>query len=121
MIVLSPRKVLRYILEKPSAEYLGGNMAATTPRLLAKEFREIANHNHSVQKPVVHISLSPSPTEELPDRIVLDLVQAYMEKIGFSDCQWILVTNIQILKQNLDYHAHTSTLWLIELDRLIIR
>lgn len=83
--------VLRYIFEKPSAEYLGGNMAATIPRLLAKEFREIANHNHSVQKPVVHISLSPSPTEELPDRIVLDLVQAYMEKIGFSDCQWILV------------------------------
>lgn len=83
--------VLRYIFEKPSAEYLGGNMAATTPRLLAREFREIANHNHSVQKPVVHISLSPSPTEELPDFKALDLAQAYMEKIGFSDCQWIVV------------------------------
>lgn len=83
--------VLRYIFEKPSAEYLGGNMAATTPRLLAHEFREIANHNHSVQKPVVHISLSPSPTEKLPDFKALDLAQAYMEKIGFSDCQWILV------------------------------
>jgi hypothetical protein len=83
--------VLGYIFEKPSAEYLGGNMAANTPRLLAHEFREIANHNHSVQKPVVHISLSPSPTEELPDFKALDLAQAYMEKIGFSDCQWILV------------------------------
>jgi hypothetical protein len=83
--------VLRYIFEKPEAQYIGGNMAAVTPRLLAREFRAIAHHNHSVQRPVAHISLSPSPMEELSDALALDFATAYMEKIGFADCQWVLV------------------------------
>jgi hypothetical protein len=83
--------VLRYIFEKPEAQYIGGNMAAVTPRLLAREFRAIAHHNHSVQRPVAHISLSPSPKEELSDALALNFAAAYMEKIGFADCQWVLV------------------------------
>ena len=83
--------VLRYIFEKPEAQYIGGNMAAVTPRLLAREFRAIAHHNHSVQRPVAHISLSPSPMDELSDALALDFAAAYMEKIGFADCQWVLV------------------------------
>ncbi len=83
--------VLRYIFEKPEAQYIGGNMAGVAPRALAREFRAIASHNHSVQRPVAHISLSPSPQEELSDGKALDFAAAYMEKIGFADCQWVLV------------------------------
>ena len=91
--------VLRYIFEKPEAQYIGGNMANVAPRALAREFRAIASHNHSVQRPVAHISLSPSPMDELSDGKALNFATAYMEKIGFADCQWVLVK-----------HADTETL-----------
>jgi hypothetical protein len=35
-----------------------------------------------VKRPVAHISLSPSPEEELSDLKALDFAAAYMEKIG---------------------------------------
>jgi hypothetical protein len=83
--------VLRYVFEKPKAQYIGGNMVSSTPRALASEFRACASNNRRVQRPVAHISLSPSPEEELSDALALDLVIAYMDKIGFAECQWVLV------------------------------
>ena len=83
--------VLRYVFEKPFAQYIGGNMSSSTPRALACEFRACANHNHRVQRPVAHISLSPSPDEELSDAQALDFAMAYMDKIGFAECQWVMV------------------------------
>jgi hypothetical protein len=74
--------VLRYVFEKPEAQYIGGNMVSSTPKALACEFRAIANHNSRVQRPVAHISLSPSPEEELSDAQALDFAIAYMDKIG---------------------------------------
>ena len=83
--------VLRYVFEKPEAKRVGGNMVGQTPRALAREFREIASHNRRVQRPVAHISLSPSPNEELSDLKALDFAIAYMDKIGFAECQWVMV------------------------------
>jgi hypothetical protein len=85
------RGVLNYVMEKLGAECIGGNMSATTPKGLAQEFRAIASHNQRVKRPVAHISLSPSPSEELSDSLALDFVHAYMDKIGLRNCQWILV------------------------------
>jgi len=83
--------VLRYVFKKPEAKRIGGNMVGQTPRALAKEFRAIANHNRRVERPVAHISLSPSPLDELSDSKALDFAIAYMDKIGFSNCQWVIV------------------------------
>jgi hypothetical protein len=83
--------VLRYVFEKPFAQYIGGNMSSSTPRALACEFRACASHNRRVQRPVAHISLSPSPEEELSDLKALDFAMAYLDKIGFADCQWVMV------------------------------
>jgi hypothetical protein len=83
--------VLRYVFEKPEAQYIGGNMVSSTPKSLACEFRAIASHNRRVQRPVAHISLSPSPEEELSDLKALDFAMTYLDKIGFGDCQWVLV------------------------------
>jgi len=83
--------VLGYVFEKPEAQYIGGNMSSSTPRALASEFRAIASHNRRVQRPVAHISLSPSPEEELSDAIALNFAIAYMDRIGFAECQWVLV------------------------------
>jgi len=85
------RGVLNYVMQKPGAECIGGNMCATTPKGLAQEFRAIASHNQRVKRPVAHISLSPSPFEELSDSLALDFACAYMDKIGFRNCQWVLV------------------------------
>jgi hypothetical protein len=83
--------VLRYVFEKPEAQCIGGNMVSQTPSSLAREFRAIASHNRRVQRPVAHISLSPSPNEELSDLKALDFAVAYLDKIGLGDCQWVLV------------------------------
>jgi hypothetical protein len=83
--------VLRYVFEKPSAQYIGGNMSSETPRALASEFRACASYNRRVQRPVAHISLSPSPDEELSDAQAFDFAMAYMDKIGFAECQWVMV------------------------------
>ncbi|HEY9796726.1 MAG TPA: relaxase/mobilization nuclease domain-containing protein [Leptolyngbyaceae cyanobacterium] len=83
--------VLRYVFEKPFAQYIGGNMTNSTPRALASEFRAIASHNHRVKRPVAHISLSPSPEEELSELKALDFAMAYLDKIGVADCQWVMV------------------------------
>jgi hypothetical protein len=83
--------VLRYVFSKPEAKRVGGNMVGQTPRALAREFRAIANHNRRVKRPVAHISLSPSPLDELSDSKTLDFAIAYMDKIGFSNCQWVIV------------------------------
>ena len=83
--------VLRYVFDKPEAHYIGGNMASRIPDALAREFRTVANCNHRVKKAVVHISLSPSPNEQLSDSRALELAERYIEKIGFQECQWVLV------------------------------
>jgi hypothetical protein len=60
--------VCSYILDKDEARLIGGNMASTTPRQLAAEFRVFSQKNQRVQLPVEHISLSPSPGDrELDD------------------------------------------------------
>ena len=83
--------VLRYVFEKPLAQCIGSNMLSQTPLALAREFRSVACNNRRVQRPVAHISLSPSPEEELSDLKALDFAMAYLDKIGFGDCQWVLV------------------------------
>ena len=82
--------VLRYVFQKPSAKYIGGNMIGETPSELAREFRAIASQSKKVKIPVAHISFSPSPQEHLDDIQALEFAIAYMEKIGFSECQWVL-------------------------------
>lgn len=49
-----------YLLDNTEARLIGGNMASTTPRQLAAEFRVFSQKNIRVQLPVEHISLSPS-------------------------------------------------------------
>lgn len=82
--------LLRYVFEKEKARYIGGNMAGTTPEELANEFRAIAKRNSKVQIPVAHISFSPNPSEHLDDLQALEFAQAYMDKIGFGENQWVL-------------------------------
>jgi hypothetical protein len=84
--------VCSYILDKDEARLIGGNMASTTPRQLAAEFRVFSQKNIRVQLPVEHISLSPSPGDrELDDSEWQTLAQDLLDGLGMSQHQYIVV------------------------------
>jgi len=84
--------VCSYVLGKEDARLIGGNMTATTPRLLAAEFRAFSQLNQRVQQPVEHISLSPAPEDrELMEEEWEALAQDLLDGLGMSRNQYILV------------------------------
>jgi len=86
--------VCSYVLGKDEARLIGGNMAATTPQQLAAEFRVFSRKNIRVQRPVEHISLSPSPGDrELKDTEWIALAQDLLDGLGMSRNQFILVVH----------------------------
>ncbi len=100
--------VCSYLLDKDEARLIGGNMASTTPRQLAAEFRVFSQKNQRVQLPVEHISLSPSPGDrELDDSewqaITIDL----LDGLGMNTHQYIVVLhNDTEFEGKLRPHAH---------------
>jgi len=84
--------VCSYVLGKEEARLIGGNMASTTPRQLAAEFRVFSQKNQRVQLPVEHISLSPSLLDrELDDTEWQALAQDLLDGLGMSTHQYIVV------------------------------
>lgn len=84
--------VSSYVLGKDEARLIGGNMASTTPRQLAAEFRVFSQKNPRVQLPVEHISLSPSPGDrELDDQEWHALAQDLLDGLGMNTHQYIVV------------------------------
>lgn len=84
--------VCSYVLGKDEARLIGGNMASTTPRQLAAEFRVFSQKNIRVQLPVEHISLSPLPGDrELDDQEWQALAIDLLDGLGMSHHQYIVV------------------------------
>ena len=84
--------VCSYLLDKDEARLIGGNMASTTPRQLAAEFRVFSQKNQRVQLPVEHISLSPSPGDrELDDSEWIALAIDLLDGLGMNMNQYIVV------------------------------
>jgi hypothetical protein len=83
-----------YVLFKDEARLIGGNMAGSSPRQLAAEFRAFSQKNQRVLKPVEHISLSPSPGDrELDDQEWQALAQELLDGLGMSRNQFVLVVH----------------------------
>src|SRR4028118_1963989 len=84
--------VCSYLLDNTEARLIGGNMASTTPRQLAAEFRVFSQKNIRVQLPVEHISLSPSPGDrELDDSEWIALAIDLLDGLGMNQNQYIVV------------------------------
>jgi len=84
--------VCSYVLDNTEARLIGGNMASTTPRQLAAEFRVFSQKNIRVQLPVEHISLSPSPLDrELDDSEWEALAIDLLDGLGMNMNQYIVV------------------------------
>ncbi|MBW4443839.1 MAG: relaxase/mobilization nuclease domain-containing protein [Plectolyngbya sp. WJT66-NPBG17] len=82
---------LAYVLGKPGAKLIGGNMEGTTPQELTIEFEQIRQRNERVQRPVYHCALSLSPGESFTDEAWRDVAGKYLKAMGFSRNQYVLV------------------------------
>lgn len=85
------RGVLNYLLEKQESQLIGGNMIGVTPRELASEFGISIQLNPHVKRTVYHASLSLLPGQRLNDEQWNALAASYLERMGFTDNQYIVV------------------------------
>ena len=95
------RGALEYNFDKSkNAEIIGGNMAGSTPRELAREFGETRHLREDIEKPVYHVSLSLKPGETLRNDQWSEAAEQYMKGMGFEKSQYIA------LKHNDKDHQH---------------
>lgn len=82
---------LHYTTRKARATVLGGNTIGEDARELASEFQDVAALGDRTQKPVYHVSLALPPPEWLWDEQWRSISQRYLEKMGFSNHQYLVV------------------------------
>ncbi|KYC34904.1 hypothetical protein WA1_50225 [Scytonema hofmannii PCC 7110] len=97
-----------YVMGKPGAKVIGGNMAGTTPGELAWEFRKFSSLNDRVSQPVLHLSFSPAPE----DRLLSDLeyyciAQDLLDGLKLNKNQYLLALHYDAEYQGKTRpHAH---------------
>lgn len=85
------RGTLNYLLKKPEAELIGGNMLGETPRELAAEFAESRKLRPNLEKAVYHASLSLAPGEKFSDEKWREVVGRYTKEMGFDGSQYAVI------------------------------
>ncbi len=74
------------------ARLIGDNMSGNSPTELAWEFRLVSNKNERVEKPVLHISFSPDPSDRpLSDLEYSAITQDLLDGLELGDNQFLLV------------------------------
>ena len=97
---------LKYVCGKTGAVVLGGNMVGDTVPSLAAEFNLVASASNRIKYPVMHVSFSPHPDEELSDRSFKDFVSEYFKRMGMGECQWILVKHTDTITPDKKERPH---------------
>lgn len=83
--------VLSYVLTKPGAQFLGGNMDGREVRDLVREFRMISDLNPKVKSPVMHLSLSLTAGERRSDEQWVAIAEDVLKPMGFDRSQFVVV------------------------------
>lgn len=78
--ILSGSRIISDRLGKPSGE-MHLTLLSFEPYLLA---------NRRTEKPVIHVSLSPSPEDRLTDNQLMELAEKYMERLGYGNQPYIV-------------------------------
>lgn len=84
------RGALEYDLREQKGHLLDTNMAGDTPRSLAQEFGSIRALRPNLTKAVLHTSISIHPDERLTDEQWKQVAQAYLDGMGFAECQYVV-------------------------------
>lgn len=96
------RGALDYVMSKDGAERIGGNMSGQTPRELAAEFGTVRHLRPGLNRAVFHASLSAAPGEQLSDEQWREISREYLQKMGFTDNQFVVVRH----RDSLHDHVH---------------
>jgi hypothetical protein len=83
--------LIKYVLDRPDAKLIGGNILGQTSQDITKEFRLYNQLNPRVTKPVLHISLSLPPHENLDIFTWNEFVRRYLEKMGVTENKFMIV------------------------------
>jgi Relaxase/Mobilisation nuclease domain len=102
--------VCRYVLQENKqvpGRIIGGNMEGRTSSELAREFEVLAAFNDRVKVPVKHFSLSFAETDEkVSDDVKVLLALDYMEKMGYGDSQYVIVSHDRTDHEHAHDHIH---------------
>lgn len=85
------RGTLNYLLQKPEAELIGGNMLGETPRELAAEFAESRKLRPNLERAVYHASLSLAPGEKFSDEKWREVAGHYTKEMGIEGSQYAVI------------------------------
>lgn len=88
--------VINYMLSKQEGKAMvlaSNNIGFTDQTLCVHEFTLQASMRPSVQKPVCHtiLSFSASDVERLTDEVMVKIANEYLQKMGYSDTQSLIV------------------------------
>lgn len=82
---------LDYVFGKPGARMVGKHqLAGQTPIQWASQFDLIASQSQRIQKPVMHVDLSPHPDDRMSDKAGIAFARKYFQGLGMDCCQWVL-------------------------------
>jgi Relaxase/Mobilisation nuclease domain len=85
-------KCLEYVLNKEGARLLETDyLAGKTVGQLTREFNLIASVSDRIEKPVMHLSLSPHPDDRFSDKKKLEFCSELLEMLGMDKCQRVIV------------------------------
>lgn len=85
------RGALNYALEKNGARLIGGNLASTKPRGMAREFRAFREMRPKLSKAVAHVALSVEHGANLSDEQWSEIGERYMQGMGYGEAAYTLV------------------------------
>ena len=91
---------IRYVLEKESAERIGGNLLGETAQEIAAEFNTFRSLNVRLNVVVYHATLSVPAQERQTDGQWRTIAHDYLQGMGFGDCQYL------IARHNDQQHDH---------------
>jgi Relaxase/Mobilisation nuclease domain len=102
--------VCDYVLredKKVPGRIIGGNMVGKTPQELTCEFELFASLNPRVKVPVKHFSLSFAEQDGIVDDDTKHLLAIdYMEKMGYGDSQYVVVSHDRTDHDHAHDHIH---------------
>ena len=103
------RGALEYDLEREKGHMIDSNMSGETPRELAAEFGAIRKLRPTLNRAVLHVSLSAAPGEELTDDQWREIGQRYLSGMGLDDNQYIMTRHTDTDHEHIHILANRIT------------
>jgi len=110
------RGLAQYLLRDGRGDIVAGVMAGRTPRELATEFGKLRHLNPSMNKAVMHFSISPAPEDPpFTDAQWQSVAHRFVTALGYQDAPWVAVmhrddphhVHMHLMTCRIDLHGRT--------------